>query len=83
MREPMSRLRRITHYVALAATALAVVAGTYMPRSGNHVHQAIVGVAFGLGACLIVWGIGLTIETEGARLRARFERRWSAESNGA
>src|SRR5437879_4244912 len=84
MKEPMSRLRRITHWTALVVgTSVALVSLLFPPPSRNPVHMVIGAVAFGLGGLILVWGIGLTIETEGARLRTRLEHRWSSESNGA
>lgn len=79
-KQPMTRLRRITSWSALGAATLASLLTLILPGYGNHAHQAI---AVWPGVYLIAWGIGLTIETEGARLRSRLQNRWSSESNGA
>lgn len=80
MRQPMTRLRRITSWSALGAATLASLLMLLLPGYGNHAHQAL---AVWPGVYLIAWGIGLTIETEGARLRSLLQNRWSSESNGA
>lgn len=88
MRQPMTRLRRVTSWSALGAATLASLLMLILPGYGNHAHQAIVVWP---GVYVIAWGIGLTVETEGARLRSRI---WShyegrirdardSESNGA
>jgi hypothetical protein len=76
----MTRLRRITSWSALGAATLASLLMLILPGYGNHARQAI---AVWPGVYVFVWGIGLTIETEGARLRSRLQRRWTSESNGA
>lgn len=80
MKQPMTRLRRITSWSALGAATVASLLMLILPGYGNHAHQAI---AVWPGVYLIAWGIGLTVETEGARLRSRLQNRWSSESNGA
>lgn len=80
MREPMTRLRRITSWSALAVATLASLLMLVLPGYGNHVAQAF---AIWPGVFVIAWGVGMTIETEGVAIRRIRSRRGASESNGA